>query len=242
MNNAIKNPRSIPLLGLNKSRSQYFSALQVHPSCVCILPYTHALPQTTYAERQRNTKGQGLALHGSKPHPHILMRIDMLLPCLHDLSCVYARWLSVAIVPRQASVAPTRRWHLLCREYKGRDFSEHFREMIHFNSISIKDIRKSSALFYSHVQIYRGVWIKGVFLSKVTLGHLDAPCQWLTDFTVIINPGHFPREAHSSRAEQEHSATPRAHDRGSIFLQLCKVTQRCKRYRCSKWQLLPVWK
>lgn len=36
----------------------------------------------------KSMKGQGLALHGCKPHLHILIRIDRLLPCLHDLSCV----------------------------------------------------------------------------------------------------------------------------------------------------------
>lgn len=37
----------------------------------------------------KSMKGRGLALHGSKPHLHILMRIDRLLPCLHDLNCVF---------------------------------------------------------------------------------------------------------------------------------------------------------
>lgn len=48
-------------------------------------------------------KGHGLALHGSRPHLHILARIDRLLPCLHDLSCVFmcagALWSLIGLTP-----------------------------------------------------------------------------------------------------------------------------------------------
>lgn len=63
--------------------------------------------------------------------------------------CVYVSWLSMAIMPRYRP-GPKSRWHLLCREYKGRGFSflflfffEHFWKeeafQAGFNSTSKKE-------------------------------------------------------------------------------------------------------
>lgn len=74
---------------------------------------------TSVRTQAKSTKGYGLALHGSRAHLHILMRIDMPLPCLHDLSCLFiCAGFSVVIMSRYRPV-PQSRWHLLCRDRKG---------------------------------------------------------------------------------------------------------------------------
>lgn len=66
----------------------------------------------------KSTKGYGLASHGSRAHLHILMRIDMLLPCLHDPACLFmCAGFSTAIMSRYRPV-PESWWHLLSRDCK----------------------------------------------------------------------------------------------------------------------------
>lgn len=71
----------------------------------------------------KSTKGYGLASHGSRAHLHILMRIDMLLPCLHDPACLFTcAGFSTAIMSRYRPV-PESWWHLLSRDCKSHLFS-----------------------------------------------------------------------------------------------------------------------
>lgn len=79
----------------------------------------------------------------AKPHLHILMRIDMLLPCLHDLSCVFMCAASLYGHCAEIGLSPASRWHLLCREnIRGTRFSEHFWKRIHFKRGSIQLVQR----------------------------------------------------------------------------------------------------
>lgn len=210
-------------------------------------------------------KGHGLALQGSRPHLHILVRIDRLLPCLHDLRCVFMCVLALYGHCAEIGLAPRAGDICFAQNIRNTLFSEHFWKRIHFklNSISLIQRKqkqgaesngshihslhvrmwKQSYNIKIHIYIYSAVFIiSHIYGIKVCTTAKYRTRRWApegtvwnsfgTGFTLIINPVK-PTAAYASR----NNIMPCREDRGSIFRQLCKVTQRCERYRCSKWQL-----
>lgn len=177
----------------------------------------------------KSTKGYGLAWHGSRAHLHILMRIDMLLPCLHDPSCLFiCAGFSVVIMSRYRPV-PQSRWHLLCRDYKWCVFLVQWKKNIFLAPLRIK-----------WDKCKRKIWKKKEtktflfsFLRPWNVCALEMREEFSV-FSLIVHRERLSCCSSNMRAEAERN-------RGSIFQQLCRVTRRCRRYRCSKWQLQLVW-
>lgn len=70
--------------------------------------------------KQRAAKVTVWPRMAAEAHLHILMRIDMLLPCLNDLSCLFmCAGFSMVIMSRYRPV-PESWWHLLYTDRKGR--------------------------------------------------------------------------------------------------------------------------
>lgn len=157
-------------------------------------------------------KGQGLALHGSKPHLHILIRIDRLLPCLHDLSCVFM-WVG-SLWPLCRDIGLALRAGDICFAENIRDagflFFLFFWALLKRGSISSGiqfnqykgDKGKHQIVLHRAIRARMCTCRKYILSFPPQFSSIKSLNTWsytelLTGFTLIINQGRHSRKAHS---------------------------------------------